>query len=478
MNEKYDAIIIGAGIGGLVCGCYLAKSGLKVLVLEQHFKAGGYCTSFQRKGYNFDVGVHYLGSLKKGILRKVLDDLELDLQFSRVDPCDKIIMPETVTYIKGLPSETKEEFEKSFPKESGNIEKFFAFIYQSDFLNVYQKTKLLTFAQILDEFFVDARIKATFSLLLENIGLSARIAAAVPAIILFREYIFDSGYYPAGGMQAFPDTLAAKLKALGGEVLCSRKVTKIITTETDRKVVLETGEEFTANTIVSNADATHTFRDLLDVKTKELSVAGTMVPSSPLFLVYLGLKPEFVTEKTNLWYYSTYDVDDLHATMSERVVTNGLEYVMCSFPSSHDLKANKDKPTATLFIHAPFKTKEFWAEHRTELAETMIHKASEVVKGLEDNIALIEYGTPHAFYRYTTNTNGSFVGWLATLPQSKASLLPQKTSVKGLYLVGHWASMGYPGYGGIPNVAFSGRKGALLILDALGKKTNYKDNKL
>ena len=43
-KDQYDVIIIGAGIGGLVCGCYLAKAGLKVLIVEQHNKAGGYCT--------------------------------------------------------------------------------------------------------------------------------------------------------------------------------------------------------------------------------------------------------------------------------------------------------------------------------------------------------------------------------------------------------------------------------------------------
>ncbi len=49
-QASYDAVIIGAGIGGLVCGCYLAKAGMKVLIAERHFKPGGYCTSFRRKG--------------------------------------------------------------------------------------------------------------------------------------------------------------------------------------------------------------------------------------------------------------------------------------------------------------------------------------------------------------------------------------------------------------------------------------------
>ena len=48
LNNKYDIVIIGAGVGGLACGCYLAKSGFKVLILEQLNKPGGYCSSFRR----------------------------------------------------------------------------------------------------------------------------------------------------------------------------------------------------------------------------------------------------------------------------------------------------------------------------------------------------------------------------------------------------------------------------------------------
>lgn len=54
-KDMYDAIIIGAGISGLVCGCYIAKAGMKVLIAEQHYKPWGYCTSFKRQGFTFDV---------------------------------------------------------------------------------------------------------------------------------------------------------------------------------------------------------------------------------------------------------------------------------------------------------------------------------------------------------------------------------------------------------------------------------------
>ena len=59
----WDAIVIGSGIGGLAAACALAKHGRKVLVLEQHSVAGGLTQTFQRQGWNFAPGVHYLGGV-------------------------------------------------------------------------------------------------------------------------------------------------------------------------------------------------------------------------------------------------------------------------------------------------------------------------------------------------------------------------------------------------------------------------------
>ncbi|MBU2034919.1 MAG: FAD-dependent oxidoreductase, partial [Candidatus Omnitrophica bacterium] len=80
MTKKYDydVIIIGAGISGLVCGCYLAKAGLKTLVVEKNVNVGGYCTSFTRKGFRFDACVHFLSTLRKeGKFHKILNNIGL-----------------------------------------------------------------------------------------------------------------------------------------------------------------------------------------------------------------------------------------------------------------------------------------------------------------------------------------------------------------------------------------------------------------
>src|SRR5262245_65842734 len=58
-QPAYDAIIIGAGIGGLMCANLLARERLAVLLIEQHYMVGGYCSMFRRKGYTFDAATHF-----------------------------------------------------------------------------------------------------------------------------------------------------------------------------------------------------------------------------------------------------------------------------------------------------------------------------------------------------------------------------------------------------------------------------------
>ncbi len=481
MSEKYDVVIIGAGIGGLVCGCYLAKAGLKTLIVEQHDKPGGYCTSFTRKGYRFDVGVHYLGSLNSGILRRVMDELQGEMPVAQIDPSDRIILPGAETVIRAKVQDTKIELTKSFPQERENIDRFFSFILADDFLQVYLKTKRMTFLHVLREFFKDKNLIAVFSLLLGNIGLSAGKAAAVPAIVLFREYILDCGYYPAGGMQTFANCLSRRFVSFGGELRLLTKATGIIT-KNPKKVLLASGEEVSTKVVISNADATLTFNNLVDSSCKESDKLKEMEYSPSMFLVYLGLKynvGSVLKDKANLWYFSTSDIDTLYSRMATDIPEKLPDCVMCSFPSLHDSDIKRsDSSTAIIFIHAPYKNQEFWRDNKVFLGDRLIEKASEVIPGLRENIVVKEYATPVSFERYTSNKDGAFVGWLSTVKQINASLLPQRSSIHGLYLVGHWTSMGYPGYGGIPNVAFSGRRGAMVVLQDLGVNWPYKEIKL
>ena len=95
--EKYDVIIIGSGMGGLVCGSLLSREGYKVCILEKNKQIGGCLQTYVRDKVIFDSGVHYIGGLSKGQnlyqIFKYLGILDsLHLQKLEEDVFDKILI--------------------------------------------------------------------------------------------------------------------------------------------------------------------------------------------------------------------------------------------------------------------------------------------------------------------------------------------------------------------------------------------------
>src|SRR4030042_4456619 len=147
----YDAIIIGAGISGLVCGCYLAKAGMKTLIVEKNVKPGGYCTSFTRGGFHFDACVHSLGSLREGgNLRIILKELGLEerLKIKRHDPSDIIIAPDFKIHFWNNLDKTTQEFQNNFPEEAEKIKEFFDYINNCEGISIIP-LKNITFQAVL-----------------------------------------------------------------------------------------------------------------------------------------------------------------------------------------------------------------------------------------------------------------------------------------------------------------------------------------
>lgn len=476
MDIKYDVIIIGAGIGGLTCGCYLAKAGLKVLIVEQHSRPGGYCSSFERQGYRFDVGVHYLGGMKN-ILKKIFSELEVsdEIQFNRFDPTDKIIMPDNIAYIYANPQHTIEEFIENFPKEEENIKSFFQFITQKNFFNIYKKIKIMSFQEVLDNFFEDFRLKATIEALLLNFGLSAKKASAITSIFLYRDYILDGGYYPRSGMQGFADGLVTVFNRYGGELILNKKVVRILVLgKKVRGIILDEGKVLKTDFVVSNADATQTFNKLIsDTKCRENILVDKLICSPSLFAMYIGTNKDLKTitnETCNIWNFDSYEIDRYISHLKDGLTNPNLPFVMTSFPSSHASNLrNINKNTIQFFLIAPFNSKEFWEKNKNEIAIKILKRTKNIFPNLEKYINVKIIATPFTFYKYTLNKKGAAFGWASTVNQTRSTLFPKKSSLENLFLVGHWTTIG-SGQGGVPKVILSGRKGAHLILDKINKK--------
>ena len=126
----FDVIVIGSGIGGLACAVAPSRSGRKVLVLEQHFVAGGLTQTFSREGFTWDVGLHYLGDMHEGGgARRVLDWLSDEaIHFSPVG-----VVYDTVHFPEGFEvlfprtqAALKLESQESFPASRAALEAYFS----------------------------------------------------------------------------------------------------------------------------------------------------------------------------------------------------------------------------------------------------------------------------------------------------------------------------------------------------------------
>lgn len=458
----YDAIIIGAGIGGLVCGCYLAKAGMKVLIADQHYKPGGYCTSFKRQGFTFDAAPHCFGSYREnGMMRKILQGLDVDkkLNIIRPNPSDIIVTPDYKIPFWNDLEKTIEEFQTLFPEEGNNIRQFFYLLIDTD-PNSFSKLRSWTFKTLLDQYFTNDKLKAILSFPFLGIGgLPSSMMSAFVGAKLYSEFIFDGGYYPKGSMQSLPDTLAERFKEFGGELRLSTLVKKIkVKDDRVTGVVSEKGGFIPSKYVISNCDARQTFLKLLGkekIKEEFRLKIKNMTPSISNFILYLGLNGYFnslTKPGTTFSFFPHYNIEKAYnAARRGDIETYG----------GYMFRVSHDKSTIIAIIPAPYKSKKHWVNNKYNILESSIKRIEKhSIPHLSEHIVYKEAATPHTLYRYTLNYRGASFGWAGTPSQLAVPDLRKPSFIQGLYLTGHWTTLGV----GISGVAYVGYDTAKIIL--------------
>jgi len=172
----------------------------------------------------------------------------------------------------------------------------------------------------------------------------------------------------------------AKFKAYGGRLLLRSKVEQILVREGKiRGLVLDDESVVKADIIVSNADATQTFKKLLNgYSCKECLYVDRLSVSPSAFVAYIGTEQkleQFTNETCNIWSANTYRFGQSISDLDKSILTASPPFVIISFPSAHsDDSGNNGKNTIQVFTIAPFKSISFWNNCRTEFTAKLINR--------------------------------------------------------------------------------------------------------
>ena len=476
-SEGRDVIIVGAGIGGLVCGSLLAKRGYNVLVLEQHQRVGGYCTSFRRGDFTFDGGVESISGLgPNGPLRWLLMELGYN-------PEELFVRTREALIIGGEWIDIPEDFNdfidmlcERYPGEADSIRGFFSEVERA-YREMYREVEIVgsplppsliaevlgveyllrypaehptfykllssgvTLSEILNRYFRDEGLKTLLSLLPSAyLGTKPGETALSSALPIYGYYI-DGGYYPRGGSQRLADLLAEAVERYGGRILTGRKVDSIIV-ERGKVKGVEVGERiFEAPIVVLNVNAMNLIHLIGEGNLPRYYVSHlkSLKPSVTAFMVYLGLDMDLSPYPALIK-----SVDDGIGIVINSNLDPNLAPEGCS-----SLSIVKLLPPEAYEEFGERGTREY-RERKRAFAQELIEKADNLLPGIKQHILIQDAATPKTFERYTLNPRGAIYG----LDQSKdAPERPYfKTPIKGLYLTG---ASTFPG-GGIEAVTISG----------------------
>jgi all-trans-retinol 13,14-reductase len=127
LKGPYDALVIGSGIGGLTTAALLSELGWRVAVLEQHYTAGGATHSYDRNGYEWDVGVHYIGDMGAATMsRRLMDFLtQGQLAWAPMDAhYDRFFIGDRTYDAVAGSAEFRDNLLLHFPQEAAAIDRY------------------------------------------------------------------------------------------------------------------------------------------------------------------------------------------------------------------------------------------------------------------------------------------------------------------------------------------------------------------
>lgn len=485
-KNEWDAIIIGAGLGGLSCAAAFARQGFKPLVLEQHYVPGGYATTFKRPGgFVFDVSLHSttVGE-RNGIHNLIPGFPEIkDIEFVPHHNLYRAIFPE---HDIRVPQKDLDGYIKilmdHFPEEKQGIESLFKdmqglradinrYSQAGDQINMAAFPKEFpylfkafnkTWGQFLDLYTKNNKLRGIISGLWGYYGLPPSKLSCFYYVLPTISYLQEGGYYPIGKSQKISDAFMTFIEEKGGKVLLRSQVEKILVKDHSAYgVKTDDGKEYLGKVVVSNANAFDTFQKMLDEKEfleKYLAKMDTFSTSLSSFQVFLGLKTDLVKnigiKDTEIFYETGYDTEEAYAAaLNAEVEKSGFGLTL--YDNLYKDYSPEGKNTMNIIVlqgydHWKLFEEDYFRGEKTaynkekeRIADILINKVEKtLLPGLKDAIEVKEIGTPLTNVYYTKNYRGAIYGWDQTLDNSTPRRLPHKTPIKNLYLAGAWTNPG------------------------------------
>jgi phytoene dehydrogenase-like protein len=509
MNESWDVIIVGAGIGGLTAASLLAKENLRVLVLDKNPHIGGTAYVYRRKDFFFPMGPLGFGSSR--LVGKILEDIGQGGDF-RLRPVKYLIRAFDLEVPISLPfAELIDDLSKTFPGRRKNFERFFldmekiSAALQSPDLN--KNSDLLEWAsatpasKYLEELEEDWRLRR----ILGSIGTSEPYAALTLLAAMWNLISKEGISYPEGGMRSLCERLAnaftEREEGIRGEADDHKPVgsgeirinTEVAGIRVDRGkiagVALKDGSRIDAAAVVSNADFKTTFLGLLSPKEipEELFDAISNAKQTMSNIqVCLGLDKERIDvgafkEFRRLIYRGGGNVlpgappDWKEARIDpESIARQELEI---SLLSADDpalapgggavivIRTEADFGHFARFRPAPRRRSPDYRDYKELLGSGLIGEAEKIIPGLSGAILVKDIATPLTYAERGGRSDGAVAGWSWDYEDSR-DYVPRElvlTPIGGLYMAGYQAFSSLF-MGGVPTAMESGVRAAKAVL--------------
>lgn len=428
--KQYDAIVIGAGVGGLASALLMAHAGKKVVLLERHLYAGGRIGSAKHDGFTVDFGVHLISRGEKGPLIQVLDRCEVDhgIEFTKVRP---------------IQSTGGENFR--FPHDlKGRVadEDFEAVIRMVTEVKEMSDEKThefdeLTLEQFLDTYTTDPFVHACVS----QVGFiyccttEKTLCAGEFCRCLKWEAEARASGYPMGGCSSITDAYLKGLEQYGAEVVFGAKVDRVIVEDGRAVGVVANGEEYRADIIASNAGLKETIRDLVGVEhfTKEYAeyVEGLSIGFTSVVARY-ALDTVISPEIKMLSNFSSMPVQEYIDTIMRGEIPSEINSFIV-VPSTFDPSvAPEGKQIVMMSTAVPAGIKE---EYCKPILDALVDVAEHHFPGLREHAIFVEEMLPADAARIM-GENAAGIGIAQEVGQAGIHRPEIKTPLPGLYIVG------------------------------------------